>query len=87
MITNDNLLLERPHLNGTQRLYQFGQGYSLSLVNAPMLHGFPFKWEGAVIKDGTLDYSTPLTSDVRVFESDEEANAWIGEALTLWGSA
>lgn len=32
-----------------------------------------------------LCYDTPLTSDVEVFDSDEEANAFIEKARLLFG--
>jgi hypothetical protein len=91
MLTDENLLIERPHLSsyigGIQRIYRFKSGYGLSVVNSPMLHAYPFAWEAAVLKgvtdDGdfeSLDYSTGLTEDVEVFDSDEEANDFIRRA-------
>ena len=88
MLTDDALVLERPHLDGVQRIYRLDGGFGLSVVNAPMLHSYDFAWEIAVIEgirdDGrfsSLTYSTPLTSDVEVFDSDEEANAFIARAI------
>ena len=93
MITNENLVLERPHLGAMQRLYRLGNGYGLSVVNSPMLHGYPFAWEAAVVTGmeesgnfAELTYETPLTSDVEVFETDEEANTFIQRAIE-WGAA
>lgn len=92
-LTDENLLMERPHpggLGGIQRIYRFQSGFGLSLVNCPMLHGFPFAWEAAVLKnvseDGEqfeLTYDTELTSDVEVFSSNEEANEFIARAATI----
>ncbi len=89
MVTDKDLLLERPHPLGfgIQRIYRFKSGMGVSLVNAKMLHGYSFAWEAAVLKgvqdngdfEG-LDYTTPLTSDVEVFMTDEEANAFIAKA-------
>jgi tRNA(Phe) wybutosine-synthesizing methylase Tyw3 len=46
-----------------------------------MLHHYPFAWEAAVLDvDGSLRYDTPLTSDVEVFTTDEEANDFIRRA-------
>ena len=51
-------------------------------------YGFPFAWEIAVIEwkgEGfKLDYSTPLTRDVEVFPTDEEANNFIRRAKELF---
>jgi hypothetical protein len=96
MLTDKNLLIERPHtggIDGVQRLYLFKDGHGLSLLNSPMLHLYRFAWEAAVIKglkaDGTwdkIDYSTVLTEDVAVFADDDEANAFIELAEKLFGS-
>jgi hypothetical protein len=87
-LTDKYLERERPHLNGVQRLYKFASGFKLSLVNSPMLHAYPFAWEAAVIgPDGDITYSTPLTDDVEVFQSDDEANAFIERAAAEIGGA
>lgn len=93
MLTNKNLLVERPHIlgyPGVQRIYRFKNGAGLSVVDAPILHVYPFAWEIAVLKGikedavkvefAGLDYSTPLTEDVEVFFDDESANAFIEKA-------
>jgi hypothetical protein len=87
-ITNNHLLLERPNrIGGKQRIYRFSNGYGLSVVNATELHSYPFAWEIAVLKGvdekgnfEDLCYDTPLTDDVEVFGSDEEANDFIERA-------
>lgn len=80
-LTDENLISERSHLGGVQRRYKLGE-YGLSLVNSPMLHAYPFAWEAAVFgPNGELDYSTPLTSDVEVFGTEEEASAFIEKAF------
>lgn len=38
MLTDKNLLVERAHLGGTQRIYRFANGFGLSLVDSGMLH-------------------------------------------------
>lgn len=92
MLTNNHLLLDRPHPNfgGTQRIYRLDNGYGLSLVNATLIHTYPFAWEAAVLKDVsedgetfTLTYDTELTDDVEVFATDEEANAFIERAILV----
>jgi hypothetical protein len=84
-LTDKNLVQERNGgIAGTQRIYRVGE-YGLSLVNGPMLHSYPFAWEAAVTKyrgdDWSLTYETPLTSDVEVFGTDREANAFIKRAF------
>lgn len=92
-LTDEDLLLERSHpglVGGVQRIYHFGNGKGLSVVNSPMLHSYPFAWEAAVIngiekldegfKYDKIDYTTELTNDVEVFTTDEEANAFIAKA-------
>lgn len=91
MLTNEHLLLERPHpggLGGVQRLYRFQNGFGLSVVNSSMLHAYSFAWEAAVLENVTengsdfdLTYDTPLTDDVEVFMDDSEANAFIKRAI------
>ena len=90
-LTDENLLTERSHINssigGIQRIYRFKNNFGLSLVNSPMLHSYPFAWEAAVLEKvsdkGTsfkLTYDTPLTNDIEVFSSVEEANEFITKA-------
>lgn len=84
-LTNDYKHVDRPHgplltHQGIQRLYEFPGGWGLSCVDNPALHSFKFAWEIAVLRHGHLDYSTPLTEDVEVFMSDDEANAFIHKA-------
>jgi len=94
MLIQSHLTLSRPHpafpTSGTQHIYDLGKGYGLSVVNPPQLHYYPFAWEIAVVKieqtapldfSITIDYSTPLTQDVEVFETDEQANAFIQKAI------
>jgi hypothetical protein len=94
MITDKWLISETENtgLGGKQRLYRFPSGYGLSMINFKLAHSYSFAWEGAVLRDmrengksGGLDYSTPMTSDVEVFMSDDEANAWIELAATTIG--
>lgn len=94
MLKDDFLVTERPHpLGGIQRIHRFPDGHGLSIVNSPMLHAYPFAWECAVLEnvseDGNsfeLTYDTDLTSDVEVFDTDQEMNSFIDRAITLFGS-
>ncbi len=86
MLTDDCLIIEKNHIGGVQRIYKFGN-YGLSLINSPKVHLYSFAWEAAILSgvksDGTfegIDYSTPLSQDVEIFDSDEEANEFIMKA-------
>lgn len=74
---------------GVQRIYRCGD-WGLSLINSKNAHSFPFAWEAAVLAfDGDeyeINYTTPLTSDVIVFQSDEETNAFIRRAFKYFES-
>ena len=95
MLTDENLLLNRPHpspfIGGEQRVYRFPCGNGLSVINGAMLHSYPFAWEIAVVTEvkddgrfGHLTYDTPLTQDVEVFMDDDEANAFIEKAAAYF---
>lgn len=93
MITDDWLIHSSPNeIGGEHRIYRFRDGHGLSLINSPMAHSYPYAWEAAVLlgvsDDGSsegLDYSSPLTSDVEVFFTDEETNAFIARAAEYFG--
>jgi|ERR1051325_457939 hypothetical protein len=96
MLTSDHLVKSGPHpsIGGEQRIYRFADGHGLSLINSPMAHAYPFAWEAGVLKnvkpDGSFDgltYDTPLSQDVEVFDTDEEANDFIHRAAEHFGAA
>lgn len=88
-VTVDGKIIMHASDWGTQRIYRYGD-WGLSLLNGPIIHSFAFAWEAAVLRfegeEFTLDYSTPLTSDVEVFQTDEEANEFIHRALDYFES-
>lgn len=71
-----------PYIGGVQRVYTLPNGYALSCINGAQKHYYDFAWEIAVLlpDDKGLAYETPLTEDVEVFMTDEEANAFIERA-------
>lgn len=86
-LTDENLVLERPANNGTQRLYRVGK-FGVSMVNASILHRYPFAWEAAVLEFDSptslrfkLISDTPLTTDGEVFMSDAEANRFLTKSF------
>jgi len=88
MITDQNLHEERVHpfIGGVQRIYKPSNGYYLSAINSPRARAYPFAWEVAVLgSDLQCNYDTPLTNDTEVFDTDEEANAFISRAIE-WAS-
>jgi len=56
-------------------------GWGLSCINGKTFHSHPYAWEIAVTKDGLLNYDTALTSDVEVFDTEVEAQAFIDRAI------
>jgi hypothetical protein len=86
MLTNEHLVEEKSNsIGGVQRVYRVGN-WGLSLINSPMAHSFPFAWEAAVTKydeEGGfgLTYATPLTSDVEVFYTEQEAEDFLARAF------
>ena len=52
-------------MQSVQRIYNFSNGYSASVVRNSLSYGNERGlYEIAVIKDGNLCYSTPITDDV-----------------------
>lgn len=93
MLTDKNLVKEiAPHLeDGVQRIYRYADGHGLSLVNATIVHSYPFAWNAAVIhfpdKDSDefeIVYDTELTDAVAIFNTDEDTNAFIERAAALF---
>jgi hypothetical protein len=92
MLTTDGMVEERLNRMGAgiQRIYRWGQ-YGLSLVDSPLAHAHPFAWEAAVLKfagpddhNGSITYTTALTTDLVVFATDDEANKFIAKAKALF---
>lgn len=77
-----------PHpagMGGVQTLYQFPNGYGASVVSTPYTYGGEDGlWELAVLnRHGTLDYSTPITSDVLGWLTPEEVEVKLIEIAAL----
>lgn len=93
-MTNEGLLLTRiAGISGEQRLYRWGN-WGLSVVNGSMLHSYSFAREAAVVRftdesgpnDFVISYETPLSEDVEVFSTDEEADAFVLRARDYFAS-
>lgn len=95
-LIDDYLVVRRKNsvfIGGDQIIHRLPNGYGLSCINSPAAHAFPFAWEIAVLSPGTkigtfrgLDYTTPLTNGVEVFDTDEAANDFIRHAIA-WARA
>jgi len=96
MILDNNLVWKREMDwlsmigGGEQRCYRVGF-YGLSVVNGRALHSYSYAWEAAVIKFENedndrfnLDYTTELSDDVEVFDTDEETNAFLLRAFDVF---
>lgn len=53
----------------TQAVMYFDNGYGVSIVTGYRAYG---NWEGAVLLDGDLCYTTPITYDVEAFDTEQE---------------
>lgn len=93
-ITDECLLMERPHSDGAelalmglsdrwlgvQRIYRLPNGYGLSAVNPKALRSYPFAWEIAVITHVEDDGNfASLTYDTPL-TNDVEVFQTVGEA-------
>lgn len=59
---------------GDQWLFTFANGYGASVIRSPYTYGGPSGlWELAVLDEaGEIDYSTPITSDVEGWLTEEK---------------
>jgi hypothetical protein len=71
--------------NGVQHIYSFPNGYGASVIKHDGSYGGNLGlWELAVLDDeGSLCYSTPITSDVIGHLSDEEVILKLNEIRGL----
>ena len=71
-------------LDGVQQIYKFPNGYGASVVKHKMSYGGKDDlWELAVIKGEDLCYTTPLTSDVLGWLTDEDVQRALKEIAKL----
>lgn len=80
-----------PHLHGEQKIYRFPNGYGASVVRHSYSYGSERGlWELAVVTFNgtdhyniTLEYSTPVTSDVEGCLSDDDVQRLLKEISEL----
>ncbi len=68
----------KPHsvgMDGRHAVVDFPNGYGASVVTGSIFYSRPeTPYEIAVLHNGKLDYSTPITNDVCGYCTEEEAN-------------
>ena len=70
----ENLISTTAHpLGGEQLIYLFDNDYGASCINSPLAHAFPYAWEIAILKDDNICYTSGLTEDVYIANTEEEA--------------
>ena len=82
--------VERPFLNGVQKIYKFKNGYGASVVCHDGSYGGPYKpdgdnlWEIAVLDSNEeITYHTPVTHDVIGHQTDEDVEKVLKEISEL----
>lgn len=75
-IENPNWKFEKEERHGGVRYeFSFDNGYGASVIKNPGSYGIEDDlWELAVLKDGHINYDTPITGDVVGSLTDEEVN-------------
>ena len=69
---------------GVQRLFEFDNGYGASVIRHRGSYGFAQgKWELAVLKDGDICYSTPITEDVIGYLKWSEVQTYLRQIKEL----
>jgi hypothetical protein len=69
---------------GVQAKAVFANGYTASIVQNPFTYGGDEGlFELAIIRDGQLDYTTPITDDVIGRLSEDEVTEYLGKIEAL----
>jgi len=72
------------HAGGHRFVVDLPNGYSASIIQNPYSYGGEEGlWEIGVMKDGSLDYSTPITSDVLGYIPANEVMEIVGRIAKL----
>jgi hypothetical protein len=72
-----------PHAGGERATVDFPNGYSASVLRGGSFYTLGGTYEIAVLRDGHLDYSTPVTDDVCGYLSKAGANKVLAEIEAL----
>ena len=74
----------RSVMGGEQKIFKFDNGYGASLVRHPMSYGYDQGlWELAVLKHGSLCYTSGITDDVIGYLNDPDADAILEKIAQL----
>lgn len=76
----------KPHpvgLGGERAVVEFANGYQASCIRGGMFYTKGGTYEIAVMRGGSLDYTTPITSDVCGYLSESEANELLRNIAAL----
>jgi len=75
-----------PHaagVGGDRAVVRFDNGYEASVLRGGMFYTDDGTFEIAVMRDGQLDYTTPITDDVLGYLSETEANKALADIAAL----
>ena len=76
----------KPHpagIGGEQAIVLFDNGYGASVLRGGVFYTTGGTFEVAVMRDGNLDYTTPITDDVLGYLSEAEANKTLSDIKAL----
>lgn len=76
-------LLFMPHyINGIHATMNFDNGYGVSVVKGELFYCDEDTFEVAILKDGDICYTTPLTGDVLGYQTAEDITKIMQELQT-----
>ena len=74
----------RRHDSGVKALHKFANGYSASEIRTPYSYGGEEGlYDLAVLRGDRLDYTTPVTDDVKGWLSEDDVTRLLGEIEAL----
>jgi len=73
-----------PHWVGVQARMDFPNGYTASVIRSEHSYGGDDGlYELAILRDGNLDYDTPITDDVLGHQTEADIDQLLGDILSL----
>ena len=84
-VTTFSNLNFKPHQDGIRAIHKFANGYSASVIQTSFSYGGEDgRYELAVLSPlGYLDYSTPVTDDVRGFLTQDDVTRLLQQIESL----
>lgn len=81
---NDLKFETRDHVSGVQAIWTFANGYGASVIRGPYSYGGPDGlYELAVLRDGRVCCTTPLTDDVLGYLTEDEVTDALAKIAAL----